>query len=334
MFGILRTLLAINVILLHIFGIPALGNYSVHFFFVLSGFLMTYIMHENYHFTFGGFSNFWINRVLRLYPIYWVLLFLMILIILVYPEANRGSSINLPTTFKEWFFNFSLIYPDRIPTRIEPKLLPSSWALTNEIIFYLLISIGISKTKNRTFFWLFTSVLYYIFTYYYFNLDNYRYAAIPAASLPFAIGSLLYWLKELKFFKVKFITVILFYILFLANAYLFSGINNYTKQVSIYVNFILAAFIILFLFHAKFKNKFIKKIDNYVGRYSYAFYLSHEMILIIFLLLFNDYGMLNKNAFKLNFTAFIPYFCILILFSFSIVHLIDYKIDDFKSKFK
>ena len=74
MFGILRTLLAINVVLLHIFNVPKLGNYSVSFFFVLSGFLMTLIMNKTYGFTSSGVVFFWKNRILRLYPVYLVLL--------------------------------------------------------------------------------------------------------------------------------------------------------------------------------------------------------------------------------------------------------------------
>lgn len=74
MFGILRTILAINVVLLHVFSVPTLGNYSVSFFFVLSGFLMTYIMHETYGFDLKGVKYFWLNRILRLYPIYLIII--------------------------------------------------------------------------------------------------------------------------------------------------------------------------------------------------------------------------------------------------------------------
>jgi peptidoglycan/LPS O-acetylase OafA/YrhL len=259
MFGLLRTLLAINVILLHIFGIPALGNYSVHFFFVLSGFLMTYVMCENYHFNIVGFKNFWINRFLRLYPIYWILIILCVVFILFFSEINKHMLLNYPDTIKNWFYNIFIIYPDVIPTRIKPKLLPSSWALTNEIFFYFFISLGISKTKARTFFWLGVSMFYYFITYYYFNLDNYRYGAIPAASLPFAIGALLYWFKESSIFKVGLYTIILFYGLFLTNAYFLSSQSFFIKQCSIYINFILAAFIIMFLYNLKINSKKIKK---------------------------------------------------------------------------
>lgn len=333
MFGILRTLLALNIVLLHIFGVPALGNYSVHFFFVLSGFLMTYVMSENYNYDLNGFNNFWINRILRLYPIYWILLIICFLLIVFFPQAERGTMINLPLTIKDWLYNLFLIYPDRIPTRIRPKVLPSSWALTNELFFYFFISLGISKTRTRTFIWLLISAFYFVITYFYFNMDNYRYGAIAAASLPFAIGAFLYWIKDMRIFKVKLPIIFVFYGLFIINAYLFSSVNSYTKEFSIYINFILSAFIIMFLFHTKFIDSRFKKVDTYIGRYSYVLYLSHEVILILYLLISSGFGLL-ENSFKLKFVALVPYFCLLLVSNFVIVHTIDFKIDRLKNRFK
>lgn len=333
MFGILRTLLAINVILLHIFGIPALGNYSVHFFFILSGFLMTYVMCENYHFDARGIKLFWVNRFLRLYPIYWLLLLICIIVIVIFPEAPRSSLINMPISVKDWFYNLTIIYPDRIPTRIKPKLLPTSWALTNEIFFYVFISLGVSKTKSRTVVWLVLSIIYYLITYFYFNLDNYRYGAILAASLPFAIGAVLYWVKEMKIFRVNLFVIIIAYILFFLNAYFLSREGFLIKQCSIYLNFVIGAFIIISLFNLQIEDGKIKRIDSYIGRYSYVFYLAHELVLILYLLIFNNFGLSVENL-KLKSIAFVPYFFLLLLISFIIVHLVDIKIDLLKNRFK
>ena len=101
MFGIFRTFLAVNVILLHIFNVPTLGNYSVFAFFILSGFLMTLVVNENYGFSISGFSKFWINRFLRLYPVYLTIIFITFLLLFF----NKGILITehpklyLPTSF-------------------------------------------------------------------------------------------------------------------------------------------------------------------------------------------------------------------------------------------
>lgn len=72
MFGTYRTLLAVMVIFLHLGGMPVIGGYAVFGFYILSGYLMTLIMHKNYGYTRDGVARYAINRFLRIYPIYWV----------------------------------------------------------------------------------------------------------------------------------------------------------------------------------------------------------------------------------------------------------------------
>ncbi|HMF27890.1 MAG TPA: acyltransferase family protein, partial [Candidatus Cybelea sp.] len=72
MFGLLRFFLAYLVVLSHLVGSQYLvhfGFYAVRGFFVLSGFMMTAALNEVYHFN--G-ERFWINRLLRLLPPYYV----------------------------------------------------------------------------------------------------------------------------------------------------------------------------------------------------------------------------------------------------------------------
>jgi peptidoglycan/LPS O-acetylase OafA/YrhL len=330
MFGTLRTLLAINVVLLHVFNVPTLGNYSVSFFFMLSGFLMTLIMHKTYGYNLNGFKIFWINRILRLYPVYFAILILTVLFILVYPEVTRIKSIEIPDSLLGWFTNITMIYPNVIPHRIEPRLVSQSWALTNELFFYLLISFGISKTFKRTLLWVTLSIIYYILTYKFYDIASFRYSAIPAASLPFSLGALLYWFIykfKIKFrSKYNFLAIVFFLILFYGN-----GI--YAKMfgdISIYLNMGIVFFLILALFNFKCSNFF--KIDKYIGYYSYPIYLIHFTVLILYSGL-TDFGNI-ENWFKLESKAFPIYFILLFIMCFILVHFIDINIDHYKNRIK
>ena len=76
--GILRLLLAISVVLAHsspLFGITSVGGaLAVQAFYIISGFYMSLILNEKYT---GGNNSYYLfisNRLLRLYPIYWVVL--------------------------------------------------------------------------------------------------------------------------------------------------------------------------------------------------------------------------------------------------------------------
>jgi peptidoglycan/LPS O-acetylase OafA/YrhL len=238
-----------------------------------------------------------------------------------------------PSTIKEWFSNITMIYFDIVPHRIKPRVVPTTWALTNEIFFYILISFGISKTKKLTFIWLFVSILYYIFTYIFYDLATFRYSAIPASSLPFAIGATLFWLNEtLSKIKTGIISIFLLFALFNLNAiYLANSSIYFFREFSIYINHVIAALLILSLFTIK-SGKTIKQIDTYIGHYSYPIYLSHYLVCAIFIHIF-DFGHVD-GEYKLLIIAIAPFFLILLAFCFVIVHGIDVKINSFKTILK
>jgi peptidoglycan/LPS O-acetylase OafA/YrhL len=91
---------------------------------------------------------------------------------------------------------------------------------------------------------------------------------------------------------------------------------------------IIGFFLIYELF--KLKNKRIFKIDKYIGLYSYPVYLSHFLISIVYLYLFNQ----NSNTFKLNYESMPVYLILMFVFNFLLVHLIDIKIDQLKKNIK
>lgn len=329
MFGILRTILAVYVVLLHIFSIPTLGNFAVTFFFVLSGFLMTYIMQNTYQYNFNGVKLFWINRFLRLYPAYWIVLILSLIVVCFIDPSILNKSMFFPSSFKEWFSNVSMIYFDIVPHRAKPRVVPTSWALTNELVFYFLISIGISKTFPRTCIWLGLSITYYVATYFFYDIPTYRYSAIPASSLPFAIGAILFWINQKKpAITTKLSTVIFVFLLFNINAiYLASSKIEVLSEISKYANYLIAGILVLLLFNLKTSKK-IANIDKYVGCFSYPIYLSHYLISAVYICLFD---LNNEIKFKINQNQMIPYFAFLFIFCFIIV-IIDIRIDLYKKK--
>lgn len=67
--GTLRFVLAMCVVFFHL-TYPLtrhLGVLAVNFFYVVSGFLITFVLNESYRFQFGSFA---VNRYLRLFPAY------------------------------------------------------------------------------------------------------------------------------------------------------------------------------------------------------------------------------------------------------------------------
>lgn len=62
------------VVLLYLAPIDGSGHgyYAVFGFFALSGYLMTHVLKEHYLKQPGGIRRYLANRVLRIYPLYWL----------------------------------------------------------------------------------------------------------------------------------------------------------------------------------------------------------------------------------------------------------------------
>lgn len=192
--GTVRFLLATLVVFHHIAGLRLVGHHAVIFFFVISGYLITLVMQRSYGYSVRGLARFWINRALRLYPAYFVMLAFTLLVLQIVPaEAARQfrAPMALPQTAADWLANLTMVYPDLFPNRVTPRLAPATWAITIELFYYLLISLGLSRARRATEAWLAVSLallggqlvlgLGYAWVYY----------ALPAGSLPFAAGALL-----------------------------------------------------------------------------------------------------------------------------------------------
>lgn len=167
MFGTYRTILALMVVVGHLLQVEFLGSLAVMGFFVLSGFLMTAIMHESYGYSASGRGRFVLNRCLRLYPTYWLACAVSLGVIAwcgaEYVKSYRAA-IAVPRDTVAILANLTIIFPDFFPFQFTPRLSLPTWALTVELCYYALICLGASKTRKRAVAWLSVSVVYVIAT--------------------------------------------------------------------------------------------------------------------------------------------------------------------------
>ena len=343
MFGILRTYLAFWVVIFHLLNIPILGGYAVYGFYMLSGFLMTTIMHNSYGYTLLGIRKYLFNRGLRLFPIYWAVALISILIIIVLGESWTSvytESFYLPKTPGEIMQNISMVFVSLIPNENTPRLAPPTWALTVEMFFYILIALGISKTEKRVLTWIFISLVYTIFTYV-INLDSsYRYFPIYAASLPFSIGSWLFFRKDqIKNLFLGFswynplnnsiiATIHLFIFIILSRIDRFSFLIDF----GFYFNLIIFAVLVIPAFYYQELPLISKKTDKNIGDYSYPIYLSHEQMGAI-----SAYILFQEPIKGFSAPSIVSFFfasCLVFAFSKLLIEVIDKPINSFRKKVK
>ena len=197
--GYLRLILAIFVVAQLIGGAKYLGASAVQVFFILSGYLMTAIMVRTYGYSGSGFARFWINRVLRLYPVYFIVIGLTAALVHVAgSDVTSGIVIAMamPASGVEWLQNLTMVYADIRPITVLPRLSPATWALTLELACYLLISLGVTRSLRTTQIWLAVGACYMVLALFGSGApQHWGYSAIPAAFLPFAVGALIYHLR-------------------------------------------------------------------------------------------------------------------------------------------
>lgn len=281
MFGIFRTLLAINVVAFHILKIRYIGPLAVYSFFILSGFLMTLIMQKTYGYSVTGLKRYAINRFLRLFPTYWVLLVITFGCIFVIGQdfvSSIHKSMIIPRSFSELLANIFMIFPSG--TAFPSRLSPAAWALTIEIFFYALIGLGLSYNKKITVLWLALSLIYLIYQNIFLEKLGFEYGSIYSASLPFALGAMIFHFQAILI-KIKVPTSVIlmlfvFNIIFMGSAELFIGEELIWKFgiIGTGLNMVFSTILISNLYELSI-NKRLQNIDKIIGELSYPIYVFH-----------------------------------------------------------
>jgi peptidoglycan/LPS O-acetylase OafA/YrhL len=344
MFGILRTVLALMVMCQHLLDLVPLGQYAVFCFYIISGYLMTLIMHETYGYSLKGRYYFAINRALRLYPMYWFVAGLTVLLILYIGQditRNYNPSLYLPLSADGVYQNILMIFPSLDPIYVFPRFVPAAWALTVELVFYLLICLGISKTFNRVRFWFFLSLIYVVITYALRLEDDSRYSPIMAGSLPFSIGSAVYFysrqtVKNGIFSKVKLSAAWLFVLLVINcffGLFLFRLPNSYIfQELAFYTNLIISSLLVYKIAIGDNILALGERLDKFIGDFSYPIYLSHWQVglLVSFFLFGRPLHKLSTRGVE----SFLISIVIVFMFSWLLITLIDKPVQKIRKKFK
>jgi peptidoglycan/LPS O-acetylase OafA/YrhL len=125
-------------------GMLEYTRFGVDLFFVLSGFLITGILldsKESPHY----FRNFYARRVLRIWPLYYLVLFLEFVVAPLFQPAMR------PTAARDWsafaFYVQNIVFAHRVT---YPFGLGATWSLAVEEQFYLTWPLLVFLLKKRT----------------------------------------------------------------------------------------------------------------------------------------------------------------------------------------
>lgn len=229
--------------------------------------------------------------------------------------------------------NIFIIFPKFIPYEILPRLSPATWAITIELFYYGLIFFGISKTFSYSLIWFGLSLGFVLYSFSIGHDASIRYASFFAASLPFSIGSLIYYKKNelyqfIKPFKLKWFVLAL-----MLNMIVFSSLQEIApyrteiREVGRYINLILGALVLTSLIFYK-PNEEWKYIDTKIGEYSYPIYLTHWTCGLI------SFSIFNSLDYQSKLLEFLLALILCMMVSFVTIKFVDEKINVVRLKVK
>lgn len=288
------------------------ANLGVSYFFLLSGFIMVIAYQKSNFLNSEERKKYWYNRFIRIYPAYFVALFLFIVIGIKFNNLYLSISTLIANLLllQAWFLELSL------------SLNFTGWSLSVEMVFYLLfpfLYIRIKKLSNSYlllllgFIWLLNSCVHILLLHFENVFSHYFVFYNPLLHLStFVFGiclGFIYLRNMLPDFLLSKIclSMVLLIVFFLIGSNSF--ILNYSHN-----GFLIPLFSVVIVVLANSKNNIINnKFANYLGHISFGIYIYQLPVKTIYIYLFNIDN-LNSNTVFLGFIAFLICFS---SFSFS-----------------
>ena len=279
-----------------------IGKLGVMLFFVLSGFLITYLLLlEEQKFDKIHIKKFYVRRFLRIVPLY------LLLILVVFFVIQKFSFWEIPQMKNPIENNFSIIlllhlfFIPNLATAIYGFIpyIAQAWSIGTEEQSYLIWPILLKKFKNNRLILMMSIIGFYIIIkiillkqlalpipyreilskfWTHFNIDSIAIGSVFAILLFKKHHFLKYVLNNKVFYSVAIITI-----LFLAFA-----VRVPFFQYLMY-SILFGILIINLAANKKLSNVLEWKTLNYLGRISYGIYMYHFIVLIAVLIVASKY---------------------------------------------
>lgn len=114
-------------------GVFFFGGHGVDFFFVLSGFIIYYVHHRDLGDA-SRIAPYLVKRVVRIYPIYWLVTLAVLPAFFVFPHLGNGYERDATVIVKSMLL---------LPQHHNP-IVTVAWSLVYEVLFYLLFALAIA----------------------------------------------------------------------------------------------------------------------------------------------------------------------------------------------
>jgi peptidoglycan/LPS O-acetylase OafA/YrhL len=305
--GTLRTLYAIAVVFEHLPGNLLVGaQNAVQLFYIISGFLISYVLVERK--AYPSVKSFYINRYLRLYPIYFAIAILTLIAFTLalatgkninffntYIKAPQLADIflivsNLTLFFQDWVM-FSGVEENRLVFAknffisevmlFQGLLVPQAWTLGVELTFYLLAPFILFRKRILIALLVSSFILrVYLISIGLGTQDPWTYRFFPTELALFLLGALAHQIllpiyQKLSTTQIeKYSKISAYFLILLTLVFSFIPIKEIQKSFALFCVFLLLM-PLTFIFQSN------RKWDKWIGDLSYPIYISHKLVITV-----------------------------------------------------
>jgi peptidoglycan/LPS O-acetylase OafA/YrhL len=302
--GTLRTLLALTVVLAHVdVAEPLVGaKNAVQMFYVMSGFLMSYVLVESKAYVTA--RDFYVNRYLRLYPIYFVVGLCTFVVLSfarhsefleVYRRAPMGANLFLATVNlllfgQDWVhflaieggqIAFSLNFNNSEVVLYRGLLVPQAWTIGLELSFYLIAPFVLPRRRALAMALLVSiGIRLWLLGIGLGTSDPWNYRFFPAELTFFLLGALAHQVLLPRYRLVfgnrlqRVAAVVTSFMIALTLAYPWLPIGAGIKESLLFAIFIVVV-------PMAFVCQGETAVDRWIGELSYPIYINHLLVITI-----------------------------------------------------
>jgi peptidoglycan/LPS O-acetylase OafA/YrhL len=311
----------------HYFAFFSFGWVGVDMFFILSGFLISGKLIESV----GAkryFFSFYLKRILRVVPLYYMVLVLFFFFLpKLFPDFV-SESFNKILEHQAVYWTFTVNIQDAFNGWPDNTILIHFWSLCCEMQFYLIWPFVVYLFRKKLTLFLYLLFVFFAGAFIFRLIDNdwfgfkniYRYVLLPSRVDAFSVGAILYLLlksDQINRCKNFFIAAIIFsfcgiMVIMFANNHKWSYALQVVSTYGYSLNAIFFGCCIGYALSSKpntVANLFSGKLITTLGRYSYGMYIFHLPVYIIISKL--DMAVIAKaGKFSVGILAFaITFFC-------------------------
>ncbi|HYE55374.1 MAG TPA: acyltransferase [Chitinophagaceae bacterium] len=326
------------------------GNLGVNFFFVLSGFLITFLLIKEREFK-GTIHvpNFYIRRILRIWPLFYLCLFIGFIVFPIIKQATGSTPNEIARPIYYLFFANNFDFMHTWPEKPDATILSVLWSVAVEEQFYLTWPLILKIVPYKYYRYVFLAImtLSLVFRSFYTGLNDHdfgvRYFHTFSLIGDMAFGGLLAYFcsydNAFRRFVVKLsrLQIAMIYLGAFTVLLFREELFTINSVAVVFERLVIAFFFGMIILEQSYAERSFFKMSNFktiskLGIYTYGLYCLHLLGFLVADVFIGKAG-LNKTSFPIALGGSVFAFVISVVISLASYHLYEKWFLKFKDKF-